>query len=88
MTEFPVLVLRTAAAARCELHGHYVLAALPHSLTLKDAQSQQPLLTWPYPFLRKFGQDQVGAPSPGPPPAYGRCQPLTLPSILAEHLLL
>ncbi|POI31250.1 hypothetical protein CIB84_004999 [Bambusicola thoracicus] len=58
LTEFPVLVLRTEAAARCELHGHYMLAALPHSLTLKDAQSQQPLLTWPYPFLRKFGQDQ------------------------------
>ncbi|XP_021265752.1 docking protein 3 isoform X2 [Numida meleagris] len=58
LTEFPVLVLQTEAAARCELHGHYVLAALPHSLTLKDAQSQQPLLTWPYPFLRKFGQDQ------------------------------
>ena len=26
-----MLVLRTEAAARCELHGHYVLAALPHS---------------------------------------------------------
>ncbi|XP_003210382.1 docking protein 3 isoform X2 [Meleagris gallopavo] len=58
LTEFPVLVLRTEAATRCKLHGHYVLAALPQSLTLKDAQSQQPLLTWPYPFLRKFGQDQ------------------------------
>ncbi|XP_031454002.1 docking protein 3 isoform X1 [Phasianus colchicus] len=58
LTEFPVLVLKTEAAVRCELHGHYVLAALPQSLTLKDAQSQQPLLTWPYPFLRKFGQDQ------------------------------
>ncbi|XP_010717289.1 docking protein 3 isoform X3 [Meleagris gallopavo] len=60
LTEFPVLVLRTEAATRCKLHGHYVLAALPQSLTLKDAQSQQPLLTWPYPFLRKFGQDQAG----------------------------
>ncbi|OXB80989.1 UNVERIFIED_CONTAM: hypothetical protein H355_006072 [Colinus virginianus] len=58
LTEFPVLVLRTEASARCELHGRYVLAALAQSLTLKDAQSQQPLLTWPYPFLRKFGQDQ------------------------------
>ncbi|XP_072204680.1 docking protein 3 [Excalfactoria chinensis] len=58
LMEFPVLVLRTEAAARCELQGQYVLAALPHSLALKDAQSQQPLLTWPYSFLRKFGQDQ------------------------------
>lgn len=58
LMEFPVLVLRTEAAARCELQGQYVLAAQPHGLALKDAQSQQPLLTWPYSFLRKFGQDQ------------------------------
>ncbi|NXJ90951.1 DOK3 protein, partial [Corythaixoides concolor] len=59
LTEFPVLVVRTDAAARCGLHGHYLLSALPQSLTLKDPQSHQPLLTWPYPFLRKFGQDQT-----------------------------
>ncbi|KAM6122637.1 docking protein 3 [Phoenicopterus ruber ruber] len=59
MTEFPVLVVRTDAAARCGLHGHYLLSALPQSLTLKDSKSRQPLLTWPYPFLRKFGQDQT-----------------------------
>ncbi|NXV96039.1 DOK3 protein, partial [Calonectris borealis] len=59
LTEFPVLVVRTDAAARCGLHGHYLLSALPQSLTLKDLQSRQPLLTWPYPFLRKFGQDQT-----------------------------
>ncbi|KFO81453.1 Docking protein 3, partial [Cuculus canorus] len=54
-----VLVVQTDAAARCGLHGHYLLSALPQSLTLKDPQSRQPLLTWPYPFLRKFGQDQT-----------------------------
>ncbi|NWI63035.1 DOK3 protein, partial [Todus mexicanus] len=59
LTEFPVLVVQTDASARCGLHGHYVLLALPQSLTLKDAQSRQPLLTWPYAFLRKFGQDQT-----------------------------
>ncbi|KAM8798983.1 docking protein 3 [Eudromia elegans] len=59
LSEFLVLVLRTDAAARCGLHGHYLLAALPQSLALKDPQSRQPLLTWPYPFLRKFGQDQT-----------------------------
>ncbi|NXS59545.1 DOK3 protein, partial [Brachypteracias leptosomus] len=58
LTEFPVLVVPTDAAARCGLHGHYLLSALSQSLTLKDPQSRQPLLTWPYPFLRKFGQDQ------------------------------
>ncbi|XP_032861111.2 docking protein 3 isoform X2 [Tyto alba] len=59
LTEFPVLVVQTDAATRCGLHGHYLLSALPQSLTLKDAQSRQPLLTWPYTFLRKFGQDQT-----------------------------
>ncbi|NXD76313.1 DOK3 protein, partial [Halcyon senegalensis] len=59
LTEFPVLVVRTDAAVRCGLHGHYLLSALPQSLMLKDPQSRQPLLTWPYPFLRKFGQDQT-----------------------------
>lgn len=64
MTEFLVLVVWTDAAARCGLHGHYLLSVLPQSLMLKDLQSRQPLLTWPYPFLRKFGQDQVGVPLP------------------------
>ncbi|NXS27504.1 DOK3 protein, partial [Pomatostomus ruficeps] len=58
LTEFLVLVVQTDAATRCGLHGHYLISALPQSLTLKDPQSRQPLLTWPYPFLRKFGQDQ------------------------------
>ncbi|NXX74973.1 DOK3 protein, partial [Urocolius indicus] len=58
LTEFPVLVLQTDAAARCSLHGHYLLSVLPQCLTLKEPQSRRPLLTWPYPFLRKFGQDQ------------------------------
>ncbi|NXN11245.1 DOK3 protein, partial [Indicator maculatus] len=58
LTEFPVMVVQTDAATHCGLHGHYLLSALPQSLTLKDLQSRQPLLTWPYPFLRKFGQEQ------------------------------
>ncbi|NXU75908.1 DOK3 protein, partial [Oreotrochilus melanogaster] len=64
MTEFLVLVVQTDAATRCSLHGHYLLSVLPQSLTLKDLQSRQSLLTWPYSFLRKFGQDQVGVPLP------------------------
>ncbi|XP_051487008.1 docking protein 3 [Apus apus] len=59
LTEFLVLVVRTDAAARCSLHGHYLLSVLPQSLTLKDLQTRQSLLTWPYLFLRKFGQDQT-----------------------------
>ncbi|XP_017583536.1 PREDICTED: docking protein 3, partial [Corvus brachyrhynchos] len=71
LTEFLVLVVQTDAATRCGLHGHYLLSALPQSLTLKDPQSRQPLLTWPYPFLRKFGQDQVSPPLP----SWGCCLP-------------
>ncbi|XP_030315266.1 docking protein 3 [Calypte anna] len=59
LTEFLVLVVQTDAATRCSLHGHYLLSVLPQSLTLKDLQSRQSLLTWPYSFLRKFGQDQT-----------------------------
>ncbi|XP_032559234.1 docking protein 3 [Chiroxiphia lanceolata] len=59
LTEYLVLVVQTDASTRCGLHGQYLLSALPQSLTLKDLQSRQPLLTWPYPFLRKFGQDQA-----------------------------
>ncbi|NXL67325.1 DOK3 protein, partial [Chordeiles acutipennis] len=59
LTEFQVLLIQTEAAARCGLHGHYLLSVLPQSLTLKDPQTRQPLLTWPYSFLRKFGQDQT-----------------------------
>ncbi|NXR15434.1 DOK3 protein, partial [Semnornis frantzii] len=58
LTEFPVVVVPTDAATHCGLQGHYLLSALPQSLMLKDPQSRQPLLTWPYPFLRKFGRDQ------------------------------
>lgn len=64
MTEFLVLVVQTDASTRCGLHGHYLLSAHPQSLTLKDPQSRQPLLIWPYAFLRKFGQDQVSPPLP------------------------
>ncbi|NWQ60636.1 DOK3 protein, partial [Neopipo cinnamomea] len=59
LTEFLVLVVQTDASTRCGLQGQYLLSALPQNLTLKDLQSRQPLLTWPYPFLRKFGQDRA-----------------------------
>ncbi|KAH1166196.1 docking protein 3 [Mauremys mutica] len=59
LNEFLVLVHRTDASARCGLSGHYLLAALPKGLVLKTRQSRQTLLTWPYPFLRKFGHDKA-----------------------------
>uniref|UniRef100_A0A7M4F9W5 Docking protein 3 n=1 Tax=Crocodylus porosus TaxID=8502 RepID=A0A7M4F9W5_CROPO len=57
--EFPVLLLRTEASTRCGLSGRYLLAVLPERLVLKELQTRQPLFAWPYPFLRKFGQDQA-----------------------------
>uniref|UniRef100_A0A8C3ICS0 Docking protein 3 n=1 Tax=Chrysemys picta bellii TaxID=8478 RepID=A0A8C3ICS0_CHRPI len=59
VNEFLVLVNRTDASDRCGLSGHYLLAALPKGLVLKTRQSRQTLLTWPYPFLRKFGYDKA-----------------------------
>ncbi|KAG6941293.1 docking protein 3 [Chelydra serpentina] len=59
LNEFLVLVHKTDASARCGLSGHYLLAALPKGLVLKTPQSRQSLLTWPYPFLRKFGHDKA-----------------------------
>nr|XP_042700237.1 docking protein 3 isoform X2 [Chrysemys picta bellii] len=59
LNEFLVLVNRTDASDRCGLSGHYLLAALPKGLVLKTRQSRQTLLTWPYPFLRKFGYDKA-----------------------------
>ncbi|XP_074865796.1 docking protein 3 [Carettochelys insculpta] len=59
LSEFMVLVHTTDASTRCGLRGRYLLAALPEGLVLKAPQSRQLLLTWPYPFLRKFGHDQA-----------------------------
>lgn len=54
---------RTEAAERCELHGSYVLRVEPEKLTLLTvgAQNQllEPLLSWPYTLLRRYGRDKV-----------------------------
>lgn len=59
MVEFPVVVQRTEAAARCQLKGPYLLLLGQDSIQLREPPSPQPLYTWPYRFLRKFGSDQV-----------------------------
>lgn len=74
VNEFLVLVHKTDASARCGLSGHYLLAALPKGLVLKTPQSRQSLLTWPYPFLRKFGHDKVLGCLPQGPPLPLQCQ--------------
>ncbi|KAB1260132.1 Docking protein 3 [Camelus dromedarius] len=68
--EFPVVVQRTEAAARCQLKGPYLLLLGQDAIQLSEPASPQALYTWPYRFLRKFGSDKVSRPplrlGPGP----------------------
>lgn len=57
--EFPVVVQRTEAAARCQLKGPYVLLLGQDAIQLSEPANPQTLYTWPYRFLRKFGSDKV-----------------------------
>ncbi|XP_027631696.1 docking protein 3 [Tupaia chinensis] len=59
--EFPVVVQRSEAAARCHLRGPYVLVLGRDALQLREASSPQVLYVWPYRFLRKFGSVKVRA---------------------------
>ncbi|XP_032952383.1 docking protein 3 isoform X3 [Rhinolophus ferrumequinum] len=56
--EFPVVVQRTEAAARCQLKGPYVLLLGQDAIQLSEPANPQTLYTWPYRFLRKFGSDK------------------------------
>nr|XP_045366046.1 docking protein 3 [Camelus bactrianus] len=56
--EFPVVVQRTEAAARCQLKGPYLLLLGQDAIQLSEPASPQALYTWPYRFLRKFGSDK------------------------------
>ncbi|XP_007950849.1 docking protein 1 [Orycteropus afer afer] len=61
--QFWVTVQRTEAAERCGLHGSYVLRAETERLTLLTVATQsqrlEPLLSWPYTLLRRYGRDKV-----------------------------
>ncbi|XP_023616404.1 LOW QUALITY PROTEIN: docking protein 1 [Myotis lucifugus] len=62
-SQFWVTVQRTEAAERCGLHGSYVLRVEAEKLTLLTAGTQsqilEPLLSWPYTLLRRYGRDKV-----------------------------
>ncbi|XP_063148147.1 docking protein 3 isoform X2 [Candoia aspera] len=59
MCVFPVNIFPTEASARCHLKGNYLMVPLPEQLVLKDVQSGQIHYTWPYTFLRRFGQEKT-----------------------------
>ncbi|XP_054449574.1 docking protein 1 isoform X2 [Pteronotus mesoamericanus] len=62
-SQFWVTVQRTEAAERCGLHGSYVLRVEAERLTLLTVGTQsqilEPLLSWPYTLLRRYGRDKV-----------------------------
>ncbi|KAJ7327305.1 hypothetical protein JRQ81_017064 [Phrynocephalus forsythii] len=57
--EFWVRVQKTEASERCQLQGVYLLKASWDSLVLAQPPSGQPLYTWPYRLLRRYGRDKV-----------------------------
>ncbi|XP_004691628.1 PREDICTED: docking protein 1 [Condylura cristata] len=62
-SQFWVTVQRTEAAERCSLHGSYVLRVEAEKLTLLTVGAQkqilEPLFSWPYTLLRRYGRDKV-----------------------------
>lgn len=59
VTEFPVIVQRTEATARCQLKGPYLLVLGQDDIQLRETSKPQACFSWPYRFLRKYGSDKV-----------------------------
>ncbi|TSM12541.1 Docking protein 3 [Bagarius yarrelli] len=59
LMDFLVITVATEAALRCKLYGEYILTPQSDSLILKDCKTKKVLLTWPYRFVRKFGQHML-----------------------------
>uniref|UniRef100_A0A3B1IRT0 Docking protein 3-like n=1 Tax=Astyanax mexicanus TaxID=7994 RepID=A0A3B1IRT0_ASTMX len=59
MRDFLVIAMGTEAALRCKLYGEYILTPHDDRILLKDHKTKQVLFSWPYCFIRKFGQDRL-----------------------------
>ncbi|XP_026856235.2 docking protein 3 [Electrophorus electricus] len=57
--EFRVTVQQSEASARCGLWGEFWLQPSEDSLVLKDVDSRQVIMGWPYKLLRRYGRDKV-----------------------------
>ncbi|XP_036430928.1 docking protein 2 [Colossoma macropomum] len=57
--EFWVTVQQLEASARCGLKGAYWLQAGEDALILKDKESRQSIMEWPYKLLRRYGRDKT-----------------------------
>lgn len=57
--EFPVIVQQAEASVRCRLQGAYWLQVGKDMLILKDTESKQRVMEWPYKLLRRYGGDKV-----------------------------
>ncbi|XP_074086102.1 docking protein 1 [Macrotis lagotis] len=62
-SEFWVTVQKTEASEHCGLQGHYLLRVEANGLSLLglgvQGQKKEPLLSWPYTFLRRYGRDRA-----------------------------
>ncbi|XP_051820273.1 docking protein 1 isoform X1 [Antechinus flavipes] len=61
--EFWVTIQKTEASEHCRLQGHYVLRVEASGLSLLmlggQGQKKDPLLSWPYTLLRRYGRDRA-----------------------------
>lgn len=68
VSEFPVTVQQSEASVRCSLQGAYWLQVGEDMLVLKDIDSKQRVLEWPYKLLRRYGRDKVSKEQGDSPP--------------------
>ncbi|XP_066536051.1 docking protein 1 [Hoplias malabaricus] len=57
--EFWVTVQQSEASVRCGLKGSYWLQVGENSLIIKDNETRQRVMEWPYKLLRRYGRDKT-----------------------------
>ncbi|XP_061580139.1 docking protein 3 [Cololabis saira] len=59
LSQFEVVIQRTDAATRCGLQGSFWLQVGQEALLLREQQTKNIVLKWPYELLRRFGIDKL-----------------------------